>query len=547
MTRWHIYMVRCRDGALYTGIATDVSRRFGEHRRSDGRGAKYLRGRGPLRLVFRKMIGSRGLALRVERRVKRLSKSQKERLIMRADVVARLVAQVRNKSVELTMNKARRGCSWVVVTLIAVGSGILAARAGDLKEGTEPAIAAVESKVIEWRRDVHEHPELSNREVRTAKIVSEHLERLGLDRVEPGIAHTGVVGTLKGGRPGPVIALRADMDALPVTEMTGLSFASKARGVHNGEEVGVMHACGHDAHVAILMGAAEVLAGMRDRLPGTVRFIFQPAEEGAPRGEEGGAALMIDEGALDGPRAPEAIFGLHVTPLPAGTLHVRPGPTLAASDWLGIRVEGQQTHGSTPWLGVDPITVAAQIITALQTIPSRHLNITKAPAVVSIGKIEGGNRGNIIPDVVEMEGTIRTFDPEMREDFLERIRITAERIAGIAGAKATVEIDAYAPVTNNSPELTESILPALRWAAGEEHVHEFPRMMWAEDFAFYQEKIPGVYFFLGGNRPGVGAWEAPANHSPYFDVNEKVLIIGVRAMVGVALDYLEYESDNDTE
>jgi amidohydrolase len=439
----------------------------------------------------------------------------------------------------------RKGLMTAAVFTVAFSSGPAPAAADDLKvgtedlkAGTEAAIRAVEEKVIRWRRDVHEHPELSNREVRTAKLVAEHLNSLGLDRVETGIAHTGVVGTLRGARPGPTIALRADMDALPVTEMTGLPFASKARGIHDGQEVGVMHACGHDAHVAILMGAAEVLAGVRERLPGTIRFIFQPAEEGAPKGEEGGAELMVKEGILGGANPPEAIFGLHVTPLPTGTLHVRPGPTLAASDWLGIRVEGRQTHGSTPWLGVDPITVAAQIVTALQTIPSRHLNVTKAPAVVSIGRIEGGNRGNIIPDVVTMEGTIRTFDPDMREDFLERIRRTAEGIAEIAGAKATVEIDGYAPVTNNSTELTEQVLPSLRWAAGEDKVHEFPRMMWAEDFAFYQQKIPGVYFFLGGNEPGVGAWKAPANHSPYFDVHEGALIVGVRAMVGLALDYL---------
>ncbi|MCZ6695386.1 MAG: amidohydrolase, partial [Acidobacteria bacterium] len=348
-----------------------------------------------------------------------------------------------------------------VLTAVA-GSNPPHARTDDLKAGAEPAIKAVEGKVIGWRRDVHQHPELSNREVRTGRLVADHLKSLNFDQVKTGIAHTGVVGILKGGQPGPVIALRADMDALPVTEMTGLPFASKARGVHNGKEVGVMHACGHDAHVAILMGAAEVLAGMRDQLPGTIHFIFQPAEEGAPRGEEGGADLMVREGVLDGPGRPEAIFGLHVTPLPAGTLHVRAGPTLAAADWLGIRVEGKQTHGSTPWLGVDPVTVAAQIITALQTIPSRHLDVTKAPAVVSIGRIEGGNRGNIIPAVVEMEGTIRTFDPDMRDDFHTRIRRTAERIAEIAGARAIVTIDGYAPVTNNSHDLTEKAMPSLR-------------------------------------------------------------------------------------
>ena len=357
----------------------------------------------------------------------------------------------------------------------------------------DAAIAAVEPKVIEWRRDIHQHPELSNREFRTAALVAEHLRGLGM-QVKTEVAHTGVIGTLVGKLPGPVVALRADMDALPVVEQTGLSFASTVVTQYNGEEVGVMHACGHDAHVAILMGAAEVLAANRDQLAGTIKFFFQPAEEGAPAGEEGGAKLMVKEGVLEGPDAPEVIFGLHVFPLETGSIYYRARGTLAAADWLTIKVTGRQTHGSLPWLGVDPITVAAQIITALQTIPSRQLDITNAPALVTIGSIHGGVRGNIIPDTVEMSGTIRTFDRNMRDDFHDRIIRTVENIAESAGASA-------------------------------------------EDFAYFQEKIPGLYVGLGVNKQGVPAWESPPNHSPLFFVNEDALLVGVRTMVGFALNY----------
>lgn len=399
------------------------------------------------------------------------------------------------------------------------------------------AVRAVEPKVIAWRRDVHEHPELSNREARTAKLVADHLRSLGLDEVKTGVAHTGVVGTLRGALPGPVVALRADMDALPVKERVDLPFASKARAEYNGEEVDVMHACGHDAHVAILMGAAEVLAGMRGELRGVVKFIFQPAEEGAPRGEEGGASLMLEEGLFDPPDSPEVIFGLHVWPGTVGTLGYRPEGAMAAADQLQIVIEGRQTHGSSPWRGVDPIIVAAQVMTALQTIPSRQLDVTAAPAVVSIGAIHGGVRFNIIPDKVELQGTIRTFDMSMREDLLARIRTTVEHVAASAGAKATVSIESNAPVTFNDPELTRKMVPTLEWAAGKGKVRVSNRIMAAEDFAFFQQKIPGLYFFLGINKEGVGENEAASNHSPEFFVNEDALIVGVRAMVGVALDY----------
>jgi len=400
------------------------------------------------------------------------------------------------------------------------------------------AIDDVEEKVIAWRRYIHEHPELSNREYETASLVAAHLENLGFDEIETGIAHTGVVGTLRGGQPGPTVALRADMDALPVKEMVDLPFASRVTAEYNGEQVSVMHACGHDNHVAILMGVAEVLARVRDDIPGTVKFIFQPAEEGAPAGEEGGAKLMIDEGVLSGNDRPEAIFGLHVWPTEAGTLSYRSGSTMAAADWLNIVVEGKQTHGSSPWLGVDPIIVAGQIMIALQMIPSRQLDVTAAPAVVSIGSIHGGVRGNIIPDRVELTGTIRTFDRAMREDLLARIRTTAESIAESAGAKATVTIDSYSPVTRNDPDLTDKMLPTLEWAAGSGRVQQAPLIMGAEDFSYFQEQIPGFYFFLGVNADGVEAGDAASNHSPYFFANEDSLIVGVRAMAGLALDYL---------
>ena len=400
------------------------------------------------------------------------------------------------------------------------------------------AIDDVEEKVIAWRRYIHEHPELSNREYETASLVAAHLESLGFDEIETGIAHTGVVGTLRGGQPGPTVALRADMDALPVKEMVDLPFASRVTAEYNGEQVSVMHACGHDNHVAILMGVAEVLARVRDDIPGTVKFIFQPAEEGAPAGEEGGAKLMIDEGVLSGNDRPEAIFGLHVWPTEAGTLSYRSGSTMAAADWLNIVVEGKQTHGSSPWLGVDPIIVAGQIMIALQMIPSRQLDVTAAPAVVSIGSIHGGVRGNIIPDRVELTGTIRTFDRAMREDLLARIRTTAESIAESAGAKATVTIDSYSPVTRNDPDLTDKMLPTLEWAAGSGRVQQAPLIMGAEDFSYFQEQIPGFYFFLGVNADGVEAGDAASNHSPYFFANEDSLIVGVRAMAGLALDYL---------
>jgi amidohydrolase len=423
------------------------------------------------------------------------------------------------------------------IALLCAAAAVMPATAADLKSDLEPAIAAIEQKVIGWRRDIHRHPELGNREFRTAKVVADHLRSLGLE-VRTGIAHTGIVATLRGTLPGPVVALRADMDALPVTEQTGLPFASTVRTTYAGQETGVMHACGHDAHVAILMGVAEVLAGMRERLPGAVRFIFQPAEEGPPEGEEGGAPLMIAEGVLDGPDAPQAIFGLHVWPQAPGSLHVRPEGIMASSDHLYLTVRGHQTHGSLPWRGVDPIAVAAQIIGALQFIVSRQVDLTLAPAVLTIGSIHGGNRFNIIPDEVRMEGTLRTFDSEMREDILARITRTAQAIADAAGAAAEVHFVNAAPVTFNDPDLTARMKPSLQWAAGDMGVH-VPRLIpGAEDFAYFQQRIPGMYFFLGVNREGVAPEEAAPNHSPHFYVNEDALLTGVRALAALAVDYL---------
>jgi len=406
-------------------------------------------------------------------------------------------------------------------------------------------VLAVEERVIEWRRDIHEHPELSNRETRTAALVATHLRALGFDAVETGVAHTGVVGILKGGKPGPVVALRADMDALPVTEQVDIPFASKVRTVYNGEEVGVMHACGHDAHTAILMGAAEVLAGMRGEIAGTIKFIFQPAEEGAPPGEKGGARLMIEEGVLDGEYAPQAIFGLHVVPDLAGRVSYRARGAMAAEDELRITVHGRQTHGALPWTGIDPIIISAQILLGLQTIPSRQMDVTRAQSVITVGSIRGGVRGNIIPDTVEMVGTIRTFDLEMREDLLRRIDRTATSIAESAGGSADVEIIPGATLTYNDPELTAQMLPSLKRAAGENEFGQAQIVTASEDFAFYQERIPGLYVFLGINKPGISWGQAPGNHSPLFYVNEDALKVGVSVLTTLALDYLELDEPGE--
>ena len=411
------------------------------------------------------------------------------------------------------------------------------AQAQSLAREIDARTAAVLPKVVAWRRDIHQHPELSNRETRTAKLVADHLTALGLE-VRTGVAHTGVVGVLRGGKPGPVVALRADMDALPVTELVELPFKSTVRTEFNGQTVGVMHACGHDNHVAMLMGAAEVLAGLRAEIPGTIKFIFQPAEEGAPRGERGGAGMMIEEGTLENP-APAAIFGLHVWPAQVGTISYRSGPAMAASDQLFITVKGRQTHGAQPWGGVDPIVVASQVILGLQTIASRQINVTQVPAIITVGRIIGGNRGNIIPDSVMMEGTVRSFDEAMRADIKERIRRTAESIAQSAGATATVDFGTgNNPVTFNDPALTARMLPTLQRVAGAANVTVGELSTPAEDFALYQQRVPGVFVFLGGVPRGQDPAGAPRNHSPSFFVDEGVLPLGVRTLANLALDWL---------
>ena len=401
------------------------------------------------------------------------------------------------------------------------------------------AAQAVEPRVIAWRRDLHEHPELGNREFRTADIVLAHLRRLGLDDIRTGVAHTGVVGVLMGALPGPTVALRADMDALPVTEAVDLPFASKVRTTWNGEEVGVMHACGHDCHTAILMGVAEILAGLRAELRGTVKFIFQPAEELPPEGEEGGAKLMIAQGALENP-VPQAIFGLHVTSrLPLGIIGYRPGPTMASSDRFKITVHGKQTHGAAPWLGVDPIVTAAQVILGLQTVVSRGVDIAREPAVVTVGMIKGGVRENIIPDSVEMRGTIRAFDEEMRDEIHERVTTLAEAVSRGSRAGCTVCIDKNYPVTVNDPVLTEAMVPTLKRVAGAGGLQLVPKVTGAEDFSFFQRIVPGLFFFIGVTPPGTDPTKAHSNHSPRFFADERALVIGVRALAHLACDYLE--------
>jgi len=425
----------------------------------------------------------------------------------------------------------------ILLSFIAVGiATTLHAQSSRLDAEVDRRAAQVQGKVVAWRRDIHAHPELSNRETRTADLVAQHLRSLGIE-VRTGVAHTGVVGVLRGGKPGPVVALRADMDALPVTEEVDVPFASKVRATYNGQDVGVMHACGHDTHTAMLMGVAEVLAGLRNDLPGTVKFIFQPAEEGAPAGEQGGAELMITEGALENPK-PDAIFGLHVFPYPAGDIRYRAGPVMASADAFHIVVRGRQTHGAIPWAGIDPVVIASQIVLGLQTIVSRQVDLTAAPAIVTVGVINAGVRYNIIPDSVVMSGTIRTFDGAVRRDVHDRVRRTAESIAQSAGASAVVVIDTGAAVTYNDPALTERILPTLREVAGASHVTLAPPITAAEDFSRYQQRIPGVFFFLGITPPGTDPAKAAPNHSPRFYVDEAALPVGVRAMAHLAVDYL---------
>jgi amidohydrolase len=403
--------------------------------------------------------------------------------------------------------------------------------ANPLAADVDRLAAEINQQVVAWRRDFHQHPELGNQETRTAKVIADELRKLGYE-VKTGVAGTGVIGVLKGGRPGPVVALRSDMDALPVTEQVDVPFKSTAKAEWNGQQVGVMHACGHDNHMAIQLGVATLLAKLRDRIPGTVKLIFQPAEEGP-----GGAEPMIKAGALDNPKV-DAIFGLHVFPFPAGSIQYRPGPMMASADSFVIRVKGRQTHGAIPWGGVDPIVAGSQIVMALQTIISRSVNITEAPAVVTVGRFTGGNRSNIIPDDVELEGTVRTFDEGVRKSIHDRIRSIASNISESAGATATVEFGLGYPVTRNDPALTERMVPTLRRVAGADNVRLGPLTGTAEDFSYFQQQVPGMFVFLGVTPRDQDHTRAAINHSPLFFADESALPVGVRVMTNLALDYL---------
>jgi len=425
---------------------------------------------------------------------------------------------------------------------VVVGALLLRAGAVDAASVDQAKLdeltRAVEPKVIAWRRDIHQHPELSNREVRTSKLVADHLRKLGLE-VRTGIARTGVTAYLKGGLPGPTVALRADMDALPVTEKTDVPFKSTATGTYRGQTVGVMHACGHDVHTAVLMGVAETLTAMRASLPGNVLFIFQPAEEGAPEGEEGGASVMLKEGVFD-KYPPSAVFGLHMwSPLNVGEIGVRAGPIMAASDSWKIEVLGKQAHGSRPWQGVDPIVTAAHIVNGLQTIVSRQVDITANPAVVSVGAINAGIRNNIIPDRAELIGTIRTFDPKQREQIIAGIDRMVQNVAHANGATATFKVNPDGnPVNFNNPELLEKMVPTLMRVAGQDKMRLMSLITGAEDFAYYAQKVPSVFFFVGITPEGQDAATAPGNHSDYFYVDEKSIPVALRAMTQMAVDYL---------
>jgi amidohydrolase len=426
---------------------------------------------------------------------------------------------------------AMNSLAWGVFALVGVSH---AASTVDLA----PLVAAEQAQVIAWRRDIHEHPELSNREVRTSALVTAHLKSLGLE-VTP-YANTGVVGLLRGGKPGPTVALRADMDALPVAEQTEVPFMSHATSMYRGETVGVMHACGHDTHTAMLMGVADILVKLRGGLKGNVLFLFQPAEEGAPEGEEGGAALMLKQGVFD-KYHPQAVFGLHVvSALQVGQIGYRPGPMMAGADAYKILVHGRSTHGARPWEGVDPIVIAAQIVGAMQTVVSRRIDVTAHPAIVSVGAIKGGIRDNIIPATVEMIGTIRTFDLAQRDVILDDLKRLVENTAIAGGATATFEVgqDGY-PVLVNDPTLTQRMLPTLNAVAGDAHVVMLPLITASEDFAFFAQKVPGMYINIGITPLDKDPATAPPNHSPLFYVDETGLPTGVRVMAQLAVDYLQ--------
>ena len=423
----------------------------------------------------------------------------------------------------------------LIAALILFFSGTTIS-AQDISKIIDAKSVAIQSKVVEWRRHIHQNPELSNREFKTAAYIAEHLKGLGLE-IQTGVAKTGVVAILKGGKPGPCIALRADIDALPVKERVNIPYASKDSAEYLGQKVPVMHACGHDSHIAILLGTAEVLSSMKKDIGGTIKFIFQPAEEGAPGIEEGGAPLMIKEGVMDNPKV-DVIFGLHISSLiPAGDIQYKSGSFMASSDWFTIKVNGKSSHGSQPWTSIDPIAVSAQIIEGLQNIVSRQMELTKAPIVITVGKIHSGVRANIIPEDAMMEGTIRTLDSKMQEDVHVRIKRTAEKIAEASNATAEVFIDTKTLVTYNTPELVDKMLPSLQTAAGKANVRAMEWTTGAEDFSFFGTKAPAFFFFLGGMPKGNNPKLAPPHHTPDFMIDDSQLYVGVKAFCQLVMDY----------
>ncbi len=423
----------------------------------------------------------------------------------------------------------------LLILLIAILS-VSSITANDFSAEINSSADKILPKVIEWRRHLHENPELGNREFKTAAYIEKHLRALGLE-VRTKVAHTGVVAILKGGQPGPVIGLRADIDGLPVTERADLTYKSKAKTDYNGQEVGVMHACGHDTHVAMLLGTAEVLTKMKDKVKGTVVFIFQPAEEGPPAGEEGGASLMVKEGVMDNPKI-DAIFGIHInSATEVGKIKYKSGAIMASSDWFSIKVKGKQTHGAYPWLGTDPIAASSQIIQGLQMIVSRQSELTKSPVVITVGKINAGVRENIIPEELTMAGTIRVLDEKLQKEVHEKIKLTAEKIAESMGAVAEVKIDSKTPVTFNTPELVKLALPSLEKAIGKENVTENEWVTGAEDFAEYRAKAPAFFFFVGGMPKGMNPKNAFPHHTPDFLIDDSRLDIGVKAFCNIVFDF----------
>lgn len=418
-----------------------------------------------------------------------------------------------------------------------MAAAITAAQKPAIESQIETAVNKIEQKCIAWRRDFHEYPELSNRELRTSKIIADHLRSLGIE-VKEGVAKTGVVGILRGAKPGPVIGLRADLDALPVTERVNLPFASKVKSTFNGQEVGVMHACGHDTHVAMLMSVAEILTGMKKDLEGTVKFIFQPAEEGPPIGEEGGAPLMVKEGVLDNPKV-DVVFGLHINAqTPVGQIKYREAGMMAASDWFTITIHGRQSHGAQPWLGIDPVVIGTQIIEGLQTIVSRQSELTKDPVVISTTIFKAGVRENIIPEEVMLSGTIRTLDTGMQKDVWMRIERTAKKIAEASGATADVKIDTKTLVTYNNPELTRQMLPTLQ-KASDNNASVMDAVMGAEDFSFFAAKVPSLFFYLGGMTAGTDPKQTAAHHTPDFFVDESGMKTGIKTFCFLVTDYMK--------